>query len=142
MPVYQYYCEGCDTDFDRYLPFYEHVNFMKCDCGVVANQVITPITLIKPRTVHYDSPIDGAPITSEAARREDLARNDCIEYEPGMREDADARVIAEEKQLDKSIDQTMDAEIHKMPSRKKEQLAAELSAGANPDVVRSTVDPT
>ena len=142
MPVYQYHCKGCDTDFDQYLPYQEHVNYMKCSCGVIANQVTTLFSIGKSRTVHYESPIDGTHITSEAARREDLARNDCIEYDPGMREDADARVIAEEKQLDKSIDQTMDAEIHKMPSRKKEQLAAELSAGANPDVVRSTVDPT
>lgn len=142
MPVYQYHCNGCDTDFDQYLPYHDHVNYMKCSCGVIANQVITGIMLIKPRTVHYDSPIDGTHITSEAARRQDLAKNDCIEYDPGMREDADAKAVAEERQLDKSIDQTMDAEIHKMPSRKKEQLAAELSAGANPDVVRSTVDPT
>jgi len=30
----------------------------------------------------YTSPIDGRPITSRSWRREDLARNDCVEVEP------------------------------------------------------------
>lgn len=32
----------------------------------------------------YRSPIDGKPITSRSHRREDLKRNDCVEWEPGM----------------------------------------------------------
>lgn len=32
----------------------------------------------------YRSPIDGRVIEGRAARREDLARNDCVEVEPGM----------------------------------------------------------
>jgi hypothetical protein len=32
----------------------------------------------------YVSPIDGKPITSRTHRREDLKRNDCVEWEPGM----------------------------------------------------------
>jgi len=33
----------------------------------------------------YASPIDGKPITSRSHRREDLARNDCVEVEPRKR---------------------------------------------------------
>lgn len=32
----------------------------------------------------YTSPIDGRPITSRSERREDLKRNNCVEWEPGM----------------------------------------------------------
>ncbi len=32
----------------------------------------------------YRSPIDGKSITSRSERREDLKRNNCVEYEPSM----------------------------------------------------------
>ena len=41
-----------------------------------------------PRVVsdipEYLSPIDGTPITSRSHRREDLKRNNCVEWEPGI----------------------------------------------------------
>ena len=33
-------------------------------------------------TPEYSSPIDGRPITSRSARREDLIRNSCVEADP------------------------------------------------------------
>jgi len=32
----------------------------------------------------YQSPIDGRWITTRSERRDDLARNNCVEYEPSM----------------------------------------------------------
>ncbi|WP_420960131.1 hypothetical protein [Brucella sp. IR073] len=32
----------------------------------------------------YRSPVDGKPITSRSERREDLKRNNCVEYEPSL----------------------------------------------------------
>ncbi len=32
----------------------------------------------------YRSPIDGKEISSRSARREDLKKNDCVPWEPGM----------------------------------------------------------
>lgn len=32
----------------------------------------------------YRSPIDGRPITSRSERRDDLKRNNCVEYEPSL----------------------------------------------------------
>ncbi len=32
----------------------------------------------------YMSPIDGRPITSRSERRDDLKRNNCVEYEPSL----------------------------------------------------------
>jgi len=39
---------------------------------------------IIPDIPEYRSPIDGRPITSRSARREDLKRNNCVEYEPSL----------------------------------------------------------
>ena len=39
--------------------------------------------LIKPMP-DYQSPIDGRPITSRTARKEDLKRNGCVPYEPSL----------------------------------------------------------
>lgn len=36
--------------------------------------------LVMPDTPEYASPIDGRPITSRSARREDLKRNNCVEW--------------------------------------------------------------
>lgn len=32
----------------------------------------------------YRSPIDGRPVTSRSERREDMKRNNCVEYEPSL----------------------------------------------------------
>lgn len=88
------------------------------------------------RDICYDSPIDGRPITSMAARREDLARNNCQEYDPGMRQDYDRRVRESEAALEKSVEESIDREISAMPARKRELLQSELAAGADAAPVR------
>lgn len=45
--------------------------------GLCAPQIIKPMP-------EYASPIDGRPITTRHERREDLKRNNCVEYEPTM----------------------------------------------------------
>lgn len=90
------------------------------------------------KDVCYDSPIDGSPITSMAARREDLARNNCVEYDPEMRKDYTRRIEADERRLEQSVDTLLDKEISAMPSRKREKLAAEMESGMTADIVRQT----
>lgn len=90
------------------------------------------------RDIHYDSPIDGRPITSMAARREDLARSGCVEYDPEMRKDANRRIQEADEKLDKSVDNLVEAEFARMPSAKKEKLAAELESGLTVEPVRQT----
>lgn len=48
------------------------------DRGIVMPMVLSDIP-------EYRSPIDGRPITSRSARRDDLARNNCVEYEPSLK---------------------------------------------------------
>ena len=94
--------------------------------------------LIVKQDIRYDSPVTGAPITSERARREDLARHNCIEYDPGMKQDAQRRVVEDERKLDKAVDATVEAEISRMPARKRERLEIELKGGSDVSVERLT----
>jgi len=143
MPVYVYACPECLHSFEKFRSVAQFQRTEDCPvCDAVARQVITAPMVIIPAHMSatgesgYRSPIDGRPITTAAQRREDMARNDCVEYEPGMRQDVDRRVIEDEKALDRAVDETFDREIAKMPAAKLERLDAEMSAGMSAEVAR------
>lgn len=142
MPTYLYRCDHTKVRFDRIMRVADHTPIVKCNCGAMASQIITTPMLVIPAHMSatgqsaYQSPIDGRPITTAAQRREDMARNDCVEYEPGMRQDVDRRVVEDEKALDRAVDETFDREIAKMPAAKLERLESEMSAGMSAEVAR------
>lgn len=110
----------------------------KCECGLMADRVyLTPPKGFVQRECVYDSPIDGRPITSWQQRRNDLARSGCQEYDPGMKQDTDRRIKAEDAALDRNVDNFVDEQIAKMPVRKLEILESELKSGASADIVRN-----
>lgn len=90
------------------------------------------------RDIDYASPIDGRPIRSKAQRMDDLARHGCIEYDPGMKQDAARRRQEADAAIDAGIDRTVEEAIHKMPGVKRERLANELSGGLDVQPVRLT----
>ena len=138
MPSYQYICEN-KHHFDRYLPVADYQTPQTCECGAGARRIISlPMLIISGPDVCYDSPIDGRPVTSMQARREDLARSGCTPYDPGRKEDYDRRGKEAEAALDKAVDETVDREIALMPTRKREKLEAELTAGASVEPIRLT----
>ena len=138
MPfTYEYRCRN-GHEFERILPVADYKTPQRCHCGAEGRRILSlPRLLVKP-DVRYDSPVTGAPITSERARREDLARHNCIEYDPGMKQDAQRRVVEDERKLDKAVDATVEAEISRMPARKRERLEAELRGGSDVSVERLT----
>lgn len=91
------------------------------------------------RDVNYESPVDGRVINSKHARREDMARNNCIEYDPAMKDDHMKRLRDSDEKLGRDIDHHFDAELSAMPARKKELLEQELRSGADLEFTRSTV---
>lgn len=141
MPRYEYKCDECGS-FDRILRVADHVRVIPCQCGKLAKQVITAPTVIIPSHmsatggISYESPATGKIITSERERRNDLAESGCIEYEPGLKQDADRRVKEEEAALDKAVDETVEREFAAMPSAQLEKLSNELSNGADIAVER------
>lgn len=110
----------------------------RCECGAEGRRILSlPRLMVKP-DIRYDSPVTGVAITSERKRREDLARHNCIPYDIGMRQDYERRVVDDERKLDKAVDATVEAEISRMPARKRERLEAELKGGSDVSVERLT----
>ena len=137
MATYEYRCRN-GHEFERILPVADYKTPQRCECGAEGRRILSLPRLMMKREVNYDSPIDGRPITSDRARREDLARHNCIEYDPGMKQDAQRRVVEDERKLDKAVDATVEAEISRMPARKRERLEAELKGGSDVSVERLT----
>lgn len=131
--IYTYKCVDCG-EFDRYMSIKNHMNTAVCECGSLCNQVIYPPKLmIIPPEIRYTSPIDGRVITNKQQRINDLANNKCVEYEPGMRQDADRRLKDDDARLDKQVHEIVSKEIETMPYKKRQALESELSW--NVDVV-------
>lgn len=132
MPVYTYICEEGHI-FDRYLKLKDYKKPQTCICGKSARRQIMPTMLncdMQPWD-RYISPVSGKPITSYKERREDMAKYDCVDYEPSLTKHVTQKVKDDEKKLDKAVDETVEQLIDAMPARKKEQLETELKAGAD-----------
>jgi putative FmdB family regulatory protein len=128
MPIYTYKCPQCG-EFDRFLKLEKHANVIECPvCARLSTQVITAPLIVQVRPdCHYQSPIDGRPITSHRDRVEDMARNGCIEYDPEMRKDADRRLKEAEIALDRDIDTSVEREISNMSGAEVEMLGKALA---------------
>ena len=134
--LYEYVCEN-KHHFDRYLPVADYQTQQTCECGASARRIISlPMLIIAGPEICYDSPIDGQPITSMQARREDLARSGCTPYDPGRKQDYDRRHKEAEAALEKAVDETVDREVALMPARKREKLEAELQSGVSAEPIR------
>lgn len=126
MPTYAYECR-CGAAFERVLPLSEYDRPQSCKCGKTAEKVVCAPNLMIPQDIHYQSPIDGRPITSMRARADDLARSDCTPYDPGQRQDYDRRNREAEIALEKAVDETVEQHVSALPSEKREQLQTELT---------------
>lgn len=125
--MYEYQCADGHF-FMKYLSLAQHSPIWICDCGKVGQQIINaPISVTVAQDVCYDSPIDGSHITSWAKREEDLKRNGCVPYDPGMKQDYERSIQESDKALDKSIEQHVERSIEKMPTKKRGQLWSELT---------------
>lgn len=106
----------------------DYVEAVDCDrCDLAAVRIFTaPATVIARQDVCYDSPIDGRPITSRDARREDMKRSGCIEYDPEMKKDA-ARIKKERNAaFDGKIEATAKGAVGRLSKAKRAILKKEL----------------
>lgn len=111
-----------------------------CDqCDLAAVRIFTAPVMVKAQPdIAYNSPIDDRPITTHAARKDDLARHGCIEYDPEMKKDAARRTQDRQEALDRSVEQTVTREIAKLSPAKRRQLKKEVvNMGAGLEVNRS-----
>lgn len=135
MPVYAYICHQGHA-FDRYLPLARYAEAQTCECGAASEKRITA-PLVVCDLPGYQSPVDGRWIEGRRARREDLARNNCVPYEPSMKAAHMKRIEKADEKLERDIEQHFDAEIAQMPARKKELLEQELRSGADLEFTRA-----
>lgn len=138
MPAYQYRCANKHVTTKLYR-VRDYVEAVDCEeCNLVAQRLFTPPILVKVAAdVCYDSPVTGEPITSHAARVEDMKRHDCIPYDPEMKTDFIRRREESQQQFEAQIEQTVYEEVAKMDSGKRARLANELvEQGADVEVVR------
>ena len=129
MPIYVQKCENGHENYDE--P-------QTCQCGAPARRkiVATMISCDMQPWDYYESPVSGKPITSYKQRRDDMARHDCVDYDPGMKDVQKKRIKSADEALEKKMDETIDKEWEKMPSNKKEKLANELTSGAEIELER------
>ena len=96
-------------------------------------------TLIIRPDMAYESPTTGHVITSEKARRNDLAASGCIEYDPEMKTDQARRIAEQDAKLDKDFDVSIDKAIESLSPDKKAKLEVEMASGLDVEVARTTV---
>lgn len=129
MPTYVYHC-GHGHYETKYIPLSAHSPISVCACGAVSQQVITaPVLVAAQPECRYDSPIDGTPITSWAARRNDLAKHGCRPYDEGMKQDYLRMQDEKQKDLDASIEQSVERSIEKMSTAERGKLWNEVTRG-------------
>ena len=135
MPTYEFVCpEG--HKFERVLRVADYNVPQGCDCGLYAERKISIPMVFVSQEIRYESPIDGKVISTRQQRQEDLARNNCVEYDPEMKRDAARKQAERDAKLDRAVDETVEREIHNMSPRSREKLAAELEGGITAEVVR------
>lgn len=135
MPLYEYGC-SCGARFERYLPVAQYADPQVCACGKTAEKRIGA-ALVVTDLPGYRSPVDGKWIEGRRARREDLARNNCVPYDPSMPANYMKRLERDNEALGRRVEETFDAEIERMPARKRELLEQELRSGADLELTRA-----
>jgi hypothetical protein len=137
MPLYDYLCPAGHHS-SRFTTVANHSPITVCDCGEMAQQVISvPAAITIQPECRYDSPIDGTPITTWAARANDLARSNCEPYDPGRKEDYQRRIQDQEKAVDRSVDEAVGLAVARMDTQTRGKLYSELvDQNKGIDVVR------
>lgn len=137
MPLHDHRC-GEGHVFERFVPLAELELTQTCECGARAERIFLQPPMTAGDLPGYESPVTGEWIEGKAARRNDLAKNDCVAWEPGMREENQRRRDSVARKEEASIDHAFESTLAEMPARKKEKLEQELRAGASAEVVRGS----
>lgn len=138
--LYEYCCPK-GHHFEAVLAVADYRTPQSCPkCGTEGRRIISvPRLVTATPNVCFDSPIDGRPITSMAQRRDDMARNNCREYDPMMRLDAAKFRKETQEKLERSVDESVERHIDSLPDHKREKLNNELASGADTTVERRQV---
>jgi putative FmdB family regulatory protein len=140
VPLYSFTCQECRRKEDAYRSIDERDNAPECH-GPMRRVLTAPMAFVR-QDVRYESPLDGRHITNYQQHLNELARGDCVQYEPGIKQDQDRKQRERDDALEKFVDQTVDREIALMPAAKREKLTAELQGGLTAEPTRVTPQQT
>lgn len=141
MPLHNFICPN-EHLMEVFQPLDRLREFETCSwagCGLESQKRFLRFPYAYMRQdVHYESPVDGRVINSQQARLEDMARHNCVEYDPAMKDDQQRRQKESDERLERNIEQHFDAEVAQMTPRKRELLEQELRSGADLEITRSS----
>ena len=111
MPLYESRCTACAATGTYFRKIDDRHDTPACaECGAPTKQRISAVRGfgdLEP----YQSPIDGREVRGRRARRDDLERNNCREYEGLETEQKEAARIRAERQ--KRLDAKVEAELER-----------------------------
>ena len=110
MPVYEYRCEVGHV-FERILPVADYQVPQSCHCGQVGQKVILHAPRVFSDYEGYESPGTGKWVEGRVARERDLAECGCRPYESGEMEAAERVRAADERRLDKVVDEVVETTL-------------------------------
>ena len=108
MPFYDFQCPACSHRETHFRKIAQR-DLSEFHCGEPMLRIISAPAFI-PEIPAYVSPASGKWINSRSQRKEDLLREGCVAYEPGMKEELASRARSNQEAIfaatDKTIDQT------------------------------------
>jgi putative FmdB family regulatory protein len=138
VPLYEYKCRWCGGEETGFRKVDLRHDFECSKCGNWSDlQVSAPA--IHSEIQPYESPTTGKMIESRAQRREDLKASGCVEWDRGMKEEVQRRVLEREALLEREVERTIDSTIAALPARKREALEGEMAGGLDASIERGTL---
>ncbi len=138
MPLYTFQCPACSGTRDVVVPIDQrnHAHVV-CGCGaaMVRHQIYRQ--MVKADLPGYTCPITGQWIEGRRQHEENLKRHGCRVLESGETDAVRRNRAQAEAALERSVAETVEAEIHAMTPRQRELLASDLQT-QSADIIRTT----
>lgn len=139
MPLYDYRCGACKRKREVVLKLAElgSAEVSCLGCGALMARALSAPMVIGDYAP-YRCPVTGRLIEGRRAHIENLKETGCRILEPGEKELVAKARRDSDAALDRAVDDSVEQAIHEMPTDKREKLIAEVSAGAEAQITRTS----
>jgi putative FmdB family regulatory protein len=117
MPIYEYRCSTCESQFTVYRTIDAMRQAEQCQCGSEAHKVISAPMIAMDSYTSYSCPITGKQIEGKRQHVENLKKHGCRVYEAGETEQFKKRRAQEQERatdalLDRILPKSIGDTIH------------------------------